>query len=304
MIHRNTRALAACLTIALCLPTSASAAQPPAPAADLKEASLHFRRGATLFDEQDYAGALVEFNRANKIAPSAEVSFNIGQCHFQLANYIEAHDALSGYLRSGSVPADRLALVNRELSELRERIGNISVQCDTPGCQVRIDDVQVKLGSSVAVNVGRRRVVASAEGYKSEPRVVEVAGRENVSQSFTLVAEKLVATPMAKAAAEDTGIRPEVYVAFGLAGAGLAVGGVFGALALSSKSTLDGACSNNVCPRSMQDTHDELTRNATISTIGFVVGASVAAIGLALYLWPKSKQVNASIYPGAIRLNF
>ncbi len=78
---------------------------------------------------------------------------------------------------------------------------------------------------------------------------------------------------------------PFIYGGFGLAGAGLIVGGVTGFLSMSHTSSAKSLCTNNVCPPS---THDDLTSarsNATISNIGFAVmgvGAVVGVVGLLL----------------------
>src|SRR5688572_20736629 len=64
----------------------------------IKDAGRHFQRGVALFSEADYPGALVEFKRANEIAPNAAVLWNIGQTQYQLRNYAAALTTFEKYL--------------------------------------------------------------------------------------------------------------------------------------------------------------------------------------------------------------
>ena len=63
---------------------------------------------------------------------------------------------------------------------------------------------------------------------------------------------------------------------------GLVIGGVFGGLALGTKSTLDSHCVNKTCPASEQSDIDSLSTKATVSTVGFGVGIVGVAVGAIL----------------------
>jgi hypothetical protein len=77
--------------------------------------------------------------------------------------------------------------------------------------------------------------------------------------------------------------RVPAYVSFGVGGAGVLVGTIFGALALSAKSTLDSACMNKVCPTTSQGDIDSLHTDAVVSTVGWGVGFAGAAVGVILF---------------------
>ncbi len=80
------------------------------------------------------------------------------------------------------------------------------------------------------------------------------------------------------------------YVVTGVGVAGLAVGGVFGYLALSAKSRQTTNCSSpGNCPdRSAASTaHDSAKTSGTISTIAVAAGAAVAAVGIVLIATAK-----------------
>lgn len=64
---------------------------------------------------------------------------------------------------------------------------------------------------------------------------------------------------------------------------GLGVGAGFGVAALSDKARLDGACVNEACPMSSRADLIALQRDATISNVGWVVGAAVSATSAVLF---------------------
>jgi hypothetical protein len=64
--------------------------------------------------------------------------------------------------------------------------------------------------------------------------------------------------------------------------AGVAVGSIFGGLALGTKSKLDSACPNKGCPATSQSDIDSLSTQAWVSNIGFGVGIAGAVVGIVL----------------------
>ena len=58
--------------------------------AAVDQAKAHFKTGTELYDENNFRGALVEFQRAYQLAPSYRVLYNIGQVDMELADYAGA----------------------------------------------------------------------------------------------------------------------------------------------------------------------------------------------------------------------
>ena len=84
------------------------------------------------------------------------------------------------------------------------------------------------------------------------------------------------------------------YGAFALGGAGIAVGVVYGLLAVDTKKKLDASCpTSDSCPTADQPAIDALGRQATVSTVGFVVGIAGAAAGGVL-LWLAHRNEHGS----------
>jgi hypothetical protein len=73
------------------------------------------------------------------------------------------------------------------------------------------------------------------------------------------------------------------YIAWGVGGAALAVGSVFGLIAIDGKSDLDEQCPNNVCPTTSSDRLDSARGASTAATVLFVAGGASLALGTVLY---------------------
>lgn len=256
----------------------------------LDEAKAHLTSGTQLYDENNFRGALVEFQKAYELAPSWRILFNIGQVEMELQDYAGALRAYSRYLKEGGpdVPADRLAQVNTEIERLKGRVGFLVVQTGA-GAQVVVDDVQVgyaPLPEPVAVSAGQHRVTVTVTGREPVTRVFDVAGRENVTAALAIDVPATTSTP----AITTTTTKPEgpksktpVYVMWGVTG-GLAIGaGVFAFMAHGDDNDLATLrATYPVTDAQLQSQHDKVVRDALITDV--LTAATIASAGVALYL--------------------
>jgi hypothetical protein len=72
------------------------------------------------------------------------------------------------------------------------------------------------------------------------------------------------------------------WVALGVGGTGLAVGGIFGILGLSDKSDLEASCPDRRCEPDQYDALDAYETKKTISTVGLIGGAVLGVTGAVL----------------------
>ncbi|HLK39375.1 MAG TPA: PEGA domain-containing protein [Polyangiaceae bacterium] len=254
-----------------------------------REAAAHFDRGVKLYDEQDWRAALIEFERAYAVSPHYRVLFDIAQCRYQLRDYVGALAAFQKYLAEGAaeIPAARRDQAQATVDELKGRIAQVRVTTDVAGAQIVVDDAPVgatPLAGPVLVSAGRRRIVATKAGRASVERVVDVAGQDVVDVVFRFGPEAHPAPDLGRGGAAGAG-RPvwPAAAAFAVGGVGLAVGSVFGVLALGDKQDLDRACPNKACPPSSQSLIDEANRYGVVSTVGMAVAAA-GVLGAAGYL--------------------
>lgn len=299
---RGSRAVAA--AIAVVLTTAQAAAQSPAPVPPsvATEARAHFERGVTFYDEGDYPAALVEFKRAYSLDPIWQVLFNVGQSYFQVRDYADALASLRQFVDEGrdQIPPDRLALVHSEIGDLVNRIGYLDVTSNLAGVAISIDQRAVgatPLADPALVSVGVRHVTALYPGRQPIEKEVSVSAGETVEVQVDF------ADPSPTSAQADDGATPQAadlatpprspnrtpaIVSFGVGIAGAAAGTIFGSFALHEKSRLNGECSGKACSVGSQSDIDAVSRDATISTIGFGVAAVGAAVGLIVWFAAKS----------------
>jgi hypothetical protein len=291
----------------------------PANGDAMSDAGVHFGRGVTLYGEADYPAALVEFTRAYELAPTWRVLFNIGQAHFQLHEYVDALTALQRFLDEGGdqVKPKQRELVQSELASLADRIGRVTIRCNVAGATISVDDQVIgttPLSNPVPMSAGIRRVSATHEGQAPVEERLSVAGGDTleVHLDFAFAAAppaepapvKATAPPPPASVSADwrvpeREVRPPnrlpPAIAFGVAAAGAAVGGIFGVLALDDRSRLDHACADKACPASSQSDIQGLSRDAWVSNIGF--GVAVAAVATGITLWLIAPSTSASPGP-------
>jgi hypothetical protein len=92
------------------------------------------------------------------------------------------------------------------------------------------------------------------------------------------------------------------FVALGVGGAGLLVGGITGGLALGKHGDIAKSCPDGHCPKgteaSFQSAIDGYGTMGTLSTIGFIAGGALAATGVILIITaPRAKTMQASLAP-------
>ena len=95
-----------------------------------------------------------------------------------------------------------------------------------------------------------------------------------------------------------------MFVSYGIGGAGLVVGAVFGGLALSQAHDVNSICKPSVpCPQEAS-AHDSALTKATISDVGFGVALAGAVAGTVLLLVNRTPPPQTAIGPGGLSLRF
>ena len=108
---------AAAISIVLSAGVSASAQESPLD----ERARLHFASGASYFDAGNYERALEEFQTAYELSQRAELLYNIYLSHERLGNLDEAITNLEQYLANVEMDAERRAVLEQRLGNLRAR---------------------------------------------------------------------------------------------------------------------------------------------------------------------------------------
>lgn len=276
--------VAACIVL---FHVTASAQQEPS--ADARaQASVRFKRGVELFQEEAYRAALIEFERAYELAPDYRLLYNIGGTKLQLQDYLGAAQAYEKYLAEGgaSVPRDRREEVEPALRSLQARVGRIVVKVNRDGSEVYIDDLKVgtaPIPNAILVNVGRHRVAARAPDGANEAQIVDVAGDEIADVSLVL-AEARSDAPIIVRGERSPAMRVAAITGWAVGG-GMLVGSIItGVLAKNADGKLDDLFKQADVPeKRVADQRDSIKSAAVTTDVLVIGGAVLAAAGTVLW---------------------
>jgi hypothetical protein len=271
--------------------------------------------GSAAYQANDYAQAYDRFDRAYQLVHVPTVGIWAARSLVKLGRLVEASERYLEVSRAplaeGAPPEH--AKAEKDASDEREqllpRIPNVRVTlvgADPSEVLVSLNDQLLQaalLGVKRPVDPGKVRL----KGVRGE-QVVEanIDLPEGASKDVTLTFSKLshVTPTTAAPAASPPDSTPPVlhaasadhtlaYVAFGVGGAALVTGGIFGALALSQKSSLDSECPNRQCGPAFHADNDSYDTKKMVSGVGLIAGAALVGVGVVLYFTlpsPGSEQ--------------
>jgi hypothetical protein len=250
----------------------------------------------------------------------------LGECQVKVGQIVMGTENLNRVVReqlAATAPKafrDAQERAKGVLSSALPKIAHLTVRVEPADAkpQVMVAGAAIPpalIGVERPTDPGTHEIVVSAPGYLEQKSSVTLA--EGGSQEIAVKLEKDPAAavttappPVATAPIVTTGpstpsadsgpkkTNTLAYVALGVGGVGLVVGGVTGFLALGKKGDLKG-CEGTKCPSSQQDTLDSAKSMATISTVGFTVGFVGVGLGVVLLLTGNS---NSSAQLGASKV--
>lgn len=193
----------ALLSIALCFAALLNAT----PACAQDEARSQFRRGAELFEAEDYDAALAAFRASYELREVPVVMFNIAQTLRLLGRYADAIAAYESYLQNEPrLNRRRRAAVLEEIAELEDLIGRVQVQVNVRGAEVRVDSRLIgraPLREPLRLSVGAHTVEVRHEGYVTVSRGVSVESHGEHDLRFDMVRMRVEATLRVRANVDD-----------------------------------------------------------------------------------------------------
>ncbi len=275
-----------------------------------------FDEGAKLMDARRYAEACVKFEKSQALAPSGGTLFALAACYAKTGRPTSAWLAL----RKAAVRADEAgkteaaAQARERAQKLEAQIAKLTITAPDgiAGLEITRDGAAVpsaEFGVGVPVDPGRHAVEAHAPGRRSFSRsIVARAGDTTLA-----VAVPDLAKEDAAEAPEPSGRRGDTQrvIALGVGAlgvVGLGAGTFFGIRAIADNGDRKDHCNGaNACDSTGVQADKDARNAATISTIGFVVGAAALGAGIALYLTaPRDAPAALVVGPSglAARLRF
>jgi hypothetical protein len=291
---------------------------------DIAAARVLGTDGTRLADAGNCLDAIPKLEAAEKLYHAPTTLDRLGECQISVGRLVAGTENLNRLVReplAANAPPAFVAAKKRgqqALSLALPRIGNLRIHVDgAPADKVTltVDGAAVStalLDADRPTDPGTHEVAATAAGYTTATMTVSVREGGGESTVSLKVDPDLRATappiapagppvgpsPLASPPPSSGGgdHRAVAYVALGVGGVGLAFGTLFGVLALSTKSTLDGECTNKTCPAASQSDIDSLKSKSTISTVGFGVGLAGLAAGAILLVvsHPRESPATAS----------
>jgi hypothetical protein len=260
-------------------------------------------QGVQLADAGKCPEAIEKLTRAEALHHAPTILGRLGECQVNVGEVVTGTENLNTCVRevlpanAPKVFRDAQARAQKVLDAAMHKIAYLVIHVNPADVKaaVAIAGKSVPaalLGAERPTDPGTHQLTATAQGYKPASATVTLA--EGAHQEVTLQLEKdpavvaavppsattAVAAPPPEAAPEPGAKKSKVpaFVAFGIGGAGLIVGGITGGLAMSKASD----CPNKVCDT--QSDLDSAKTMATVSTIGFSVGIAGVAVGTILLL--------------------
>jgi tetratricopeptide (TPR) repeat protein len=190
----------ALLVSLLLLPSLAEAAETPAPAGDTAatdarrtQAKTRYEEGAAAYAAGRFKDAVDLFLAADRLAPSAPLSFNIARAYEKLGDDSGALRWYRDYLRrapNAANASDVAALVEKLEDRLSKKgVQQLSVMSTPEGATVSIDDRPVGVTPWTGdLLPGRHRVELSLRGFEENTLEVELAAHRSQEVTVALVA--------------------------------------------------------------------------------------------------------------------
>ncbi|XYH99744.1 hypothetical protein ACMHYB_08265 [Sorangium sp. So ce1128] len=258
--------------------------------------------GLDLRDASQLDAALEKLSAAHALVHTPVTGLELGRTYLLMGRLVEASDTLRDVVRlpeDRETPRTRAARAEAEqlIDEIAPQIPSLRLKISAPpgsAPQVKVDGESIPAAALAVprkVNPGSHVVVGKVAGHPEQRVEVTVEKGKHVEVPLALggagpsarpPAPPRAAAPAAPgpAAGPRPGLGPLVLVGFGVAGAGLAVGGITGAITLSRASSLKEDCVNNHCPPERFDDLDGARLLGTVSTVSFLLAGAGAAAGV------------------------
>lgn len=209
-----------------------SSSEPAAEAVD------RYREARAAFDAGEYERAIRLFVEADRLAPSAALSFNIARSYEKLGNGARALEHYRHYLRRepGGAGAKRAAARVKELEGELERRGvqQVTVNSTPAGAQVAIDERP--LGATPwtgELSPGNHTLVVTHADFTKTTRVIEVAADRALDVEVALAPAGPSSTAVATRSGSDEApsfkdrVGPWPFVALGASAVAFGIAGAY-----------------------------------------------------------------------------
>ncbi|MBK7584496.1 MAG: hypothetical protein IPI67_30375 [Myxococcales bacterium] len=281
------------------------AASSPCAAQDAAAAEALFKKGLAELEAGRLDSACPAFAESLRLDPRPGSLFTLAECEAKAGLVASAAVHYGDYLgrfsrmtaAEQSKQRGRDEISKTALAKLQPRVPKLTIRipADAPADATVLRNGsalgRAALGVPLPVDPGEQTLVLRMRDGRETRRTVNVKESTTEEVQLELPDAPSASTPVATPGPSPTADSPTLkksgghtlaYVVGGVGLAGLAVGGITGAMVLGKKSTIEDHCVDTQCDATGKDAADSAQTLGLVSTIGFGVG--VVGLGLSTVL--------------------
>jgi serine/threonine-protein kinase len=286
-----------------------------------------FDQARQLMADSKFAEACPKLVESERLDPGAGTLLNLGHCYEKNGQTASAWVTFKDAAAAADLKhrADWSARARERAQALEPTLSKLTidvpVEARVSGLQLRRDGVEVGAaiwGTPIPTDPGDHAIEAAAPAKKTWTTTVKVGPNADQAHVAVPVLEDepaptpVVAAPVAIPPAPAIPPPPTTpppppqpdgstqrtigLVAGGVGIVGIAVGSIFGVMALSSESSSKSLCPTSACTSAAAvSDNSSASSQATVSTVAMIAGAAVLVGGVVIYFTaPKAKTSNAT----------
>ncbi len=170
-----------------------SAAQGPRSLAQSLEGSAKeaYDAAKVLVANGNFEGALGKFQQAYTTSSDARLLYDMAICEKNLNHYASMRGLLQRYLQEGGhlISAEQRRMVSEALAAIQGVVGSVSLTCNEPGADVRVDGESAgttPLAFALVVDPGRHLLTVQKPGFYPVERYIDVSSGSGVAADVAL----------------------------------------------------------------------------------------------------------------------
>lgn len=249
-------------------------------------AKQEWTKAKKLAGQRNHAGAVDAYREAVSLDPKAQYKLDLARSLVEIGKLSLANETLAEIDETTEPNVKQIKSAAKLLiAKIQPRIPSVKVLvtgADALAVTASIDGEDVPIGEAVDRDPGDYFVRAEATGYKTTEEKITLAEGEKRVVNLALAPAPKIADTEDETESTGGGTMAPAGIAFGVGGAGLVLGTVFGILAFTETAALEEACGGSVCPPNQEDAIISAQTYGTVSTVGFIVGGAGVATGIIL----------------------